>query len=239
MQLILSNQDCDVLDKTAAWTVASGFGGFKNPEQAKLVMLLALSQGEHIGRAVHDYHVINGKLVLKSESMLSRFQNSGGIIRYTQYTDDAVTVQATHPKGGTLSVTWDVAQARRAGLLGNPVWAKHPRAMLKARAITEAVRALYPACLTGVMTTEEAIEVTATNEPMASSPVPTLPDAGEATSEHDQLLDLFHGLDHAHINAFLRHRGRIADGQTFRDLDPDYASLILAHPDRFIAAINA
>lgn len=91
------------------------------------------------------------------------------------------------------------------------------------------------------MTTEEAIEVAATTEPMASSPVPTLPAAGEATSVHDQLLDFINdqGLDHDAVNAFLRHRGRITNGQTFRDLDPDYASLILAHPDRFIAAINA
>jgi len=78
---------------------------------------------------------------------------------------EAVTVEATHPKGGTLSVTWDVAQAKRAGLLSNQVWAKHPRAMLKARAITEAVRALYPACLTGALTAEEVIEITAPAPP--------------------------------------------------------------------------
>ncbi|MEI6872609.1 MAG: hypothetical protein WCL08_10035 [Verrucomicrobiota bacterium] len=159
MQLILTNSDCDVLDKAASWAVDAGFGGFKNEAQAKTVMLLALSQGEHIGRAIHEYHVINGKLVLKSESMLARFQTAGGSIKYLQYADDAVTVEATHPKGGTLAVTWDLAQAKRAGLLGNQVWAKHPRAMLKARAVTEAIRALYPACLTGALTTEELLEI--------------------------------------------------------------------------------
>ena len=111
MQLILTNSDCDVLDKAASWAVDAGFGGFKNEAQAKTVMLLALSQGEHIGRAIHEYHVINGKLVLKSESMLARFQTAGGSIKYLQYADDAVTVEATHPKGGTLAVTWDLAQA--------------------------------------------------------------------------------------------------------------------------------
>ena len=64
----------------------------------------------------------------------------------------------------------DVAQAKRAGLLSNQVWAKHPRAMLKARAVTEAVRALYPACLTGALTTEEAIEITATAAPLPRVP---------------------------------------------------------------------
>ena len=247
MQLILSNQDCEVLDKTAAWTVAAGFGGFRNPEQAKLVMLLALSQGEHIGRAVHDYHVINGKLVLKSEAMLSRFQNSGGIIRYTRYTDEAVTVEATHPKGGTLSVTWDVAQAKRAGLLSNQVWAKHPRAMLKARAVTEAVRALYPACLTGALTTEEAIEITATAAPLpAAQPVLATEPVSEAqtlpppaTGLQAELVELFKEIDNAAIDTFLKLRGRIGEGQSFRDLDDQYAALILAQPDRFMAAISA
>ena len=257
MQLTLTNNECEGIDRAASWTVAAGFGGFKNPEQAKLVMLLALSQGEHIGRAVHDYHVINGKLVLKSESMLSRFQHSGGTIRYTQYTDEAVTVEATHPAGGTLAVTWDIAQAKRAGLLGNQLWAKHPRAMLKARAVTEAVRALYPACLTGVMTTEEAIElqtVPVQSMPVQAVPVQAVPvqtvsvqpvSAPEAethevceASVFDQLDHLFFESDHLEINGFLARRGKITKSQTYRDLDPAYAKLILRNPERFFDALE-
>ena len=242
MQLTLTNNECEGIDRAASWTVAAGFGGFKNPEQAKLVMLLALSQGEHIGRAVHDYHVINGKLVLKSESMLSRFQHSGGTIRYTQYTDEAVTVEATHPAGGTLAVTWDIAQAKRAGLLGNQVWAKHPRAMLKARAVTEAVRALYPACLTGVMTAEEAIELQAVPvQAVAVQPV-SAPEAEThevcEASVFDQLDQLFFESDHLEINDFLMRRGKISQPQTYRDLDPAYAKLILKNPERFFDAIE-
>ena len=255
MQLILTNSDCDVLDKAASWAVDAGFGGFKNEAQAKTVMLLALSQGEHIGRAIHEYHVINGKLVLKSESMLARFQTAGGSIKYLQYADDAVTVEATHPKGGTLAVTWDLAQAKRAGLLGNQVWAKHPRAMLKARAVTEAIRALYPACLTGALTTEELLEIEPTSHPSGVStsgeltdlpspqptrkalPTPKAPpevETHEVWSETQQaLVELFAGYDHASINAFLVERQQIKPGQTFLDVPHNYAKRILANADTF------
>jgi hypothetical protein len=119
--------------------------------------------------------------------------------------------------------------------------------MLKARAVTEAVRALYPACLTGALTTEEAIEITATATPLpaaqpalATEPLPeaqTLPPPG--TCLQGELVELFKEIDHAAINRFLTLRGRIGEGQTFRDLDDQYAALILAQPDRFIAAISA
>jgi hypothetical protein len=38
----------------------------------------------------------------------------------------------------------------------------HPTAMLSARVTAEAVRAVYPACLSGIITVEEAVEITTT-----------------------------------------------------------------------------
>jgi hypothetical protein len=53
-----------------------------------------------------------------------------------------------------------MTRAREAGLTSNPTWQKHPTAMLSARATAEAVRAVYPACLSGIITEEEAVEIT-------------------------------------------------------------------------------
>ncbi len=67
-------------------------------------------------------------------------------------------------------MTWTLADAKRAGLLSNPTWAKHPRARLKARAVSEVVRAVYLACLTSVPFAEKAYKITAMHIPLAQAP---------------------------------------------------------------------
>ncbi len=167
---IISNEQVSSLERIAAIVAKSGMGGFKTPEQATVAMLLALAEGIPLGRIIHEYHVINGRLSLRSECMLARFQKAGGVIQYVTHTDTEVSVTASHPKGGALTVTWTIERARKAGLTSNPTWAKHPAAMLTARAITEAVRAVYPACLSGIITEDEAVEIT------AQAPAPVIPE---------------------------------------------------------------
>ena len=245
--LLITTEQCDVLDRVAEWVVQGGIGGFKNVQQAKATMILALAEGIPIGKAIHEYNVINGRLALKSEAMLARFQNAGGRIEYAVYTDEKVTASAHHQKGGALTVTWTLADAKRAGLLSNPNWAKHPRAMLKARAVSEAVRAVYPACLTGVPVEEEAYEITAEHIPLAraaeSSSAPlTLASPAEVSDPPPQTLPqhpldpILAPLDQAQLTAFLVERNQLSPGQTYRDLNPDYASRILTQPARFLDA---
>jgi len=90
------------------------------------------------------------------------------------HNDTEVSVIASHPKGGSLTVTWTIERARKAGLTANPTWQKHPAAMLTARAVAQAVRAVYPACLSGVIVEDEAIEIAAESETLPL-PQPTVP----------------------------------------------------------------
>ena len=158
-QDIISNAQVDSLERIAAIIAKSGMGGFKTPEQATVAMLLALAEGIPLGRVIHEYHVINGRLSLRSECMLARFQKAGGAVEYLVHNDTEVSLTASHPKGGSLTVVWTIERARKAGLTSNPTWTKHPAAMLTARAVAEAVRAVYPACLSGILAEEEAEEV--------------------------------------------------------------------------------
>ena len=172
-QDIISNEQVSSLERIAAIVAKSGMGGFKTPEQATVAMLLALAEGIPLGRIIHEYHVINGRLSLRSECMLARFQRAGGIIKYIEHSDVCVSVTASHPKGGALTVTWTLERARKAGLTSNPTWQKHPAAMLTARAIAEAVRAVYPACLSGIITEDEAVEITPSFTPAPTcEPIP-------------------------------------------------------------------
>ena len=158
-QEIISNEQVSSLERIAAIIAKSGMGGFKTSEQATVAMLLALAEGIPLGRVIHEYHVINGRLSLRSECMLARFQKAGGTVEYLVHNDTEVSLTASHPKGGSLTVVWTIERARKAGLTSNPTWTKHPAAMLTARAVAEAVRAVYPACLSGILAEEEAEEV--------------------------------------------------------------------------------
>ena len=158
-QEINSTEQVSSLERIAAIIAKSGMGGFKTAEQATVALLLALAEGIPVGRVIHEYHVINGRLNLRSECMLARFQKAGGAVEYHLHNDTEVSLTASHPKGGSLLVTWTIERARKAGLTANPTWTKHPAAMLTARAIAEAVRAVYPACLSGILAEEEAEEV--------------------------------------------------------------------------------
>ena len=133
----------------------SGFCGVTSVDQAMTLMMIAQAEGRHPGIISRDYHIINGKPTLKADTMLARFQDAGGCVRWIVMTDEKCAAEFSHPKGGALVVDWDMARAKRAGITGNPTWTKYPRAMLKSRVISEGIRAVYPAVICGSYTPEE------------------------------------------------------------------------------------
>lgn len=132
--------------------------GFKNPEEAMAIMLLCQAESLHPAVAMRDYHVIQGRPALKADAMLARFQQAGGSVHWKVYTDREVTGTFSHPQGGSLDVTWTLEQAKRIGITTKDNWAKYPRAMLRARCLSEGIRAVYPGVVVGVYTPEEVEE---------------------------------------------------------------------------------
>lgn len=130
----------------------AGCFGFKSPEQAAALMLVAQADGLHPAKAATHYHIIQGKPSLTADAMLARFQQAGGKVSWEAYGDDLVCGTFTHPAGGTVSITWNIARAKKAGV-GN--LEKFPAAMLRARCISEGVRTVYPGVIVGLYTPEE------------------------------------------------------------------------------------
>ena len=62
----------------------------------------------------------------------------------------------SHKQGGSLRVEWTFEQAKKAGLTNKDNWKNYPQAMLRARAIAEGVRAVFPGAIGGMLTVEEA-----------------------------------------------------------------------------------
>jgi hypothetical protein len=87
--------------------------------------------------------------------MLARYLNSGGKVQWHDHTDAKVSATFTHPAGGELTIDWDMERAKKAGLGGKDMWAKYPRQMLRARVISEGIRATNPAVASGIYTPEE------------------------------------------------------------------------------------
>lgn len=139
--------------------------GFKSPDEALAIMLLCQGEGLHPAIAMRDYHVISGRPALKADAMLARFQQAGGSVKWTKYTDEVVAGIFSHPQGGELEVTWSFAQAKAIGLTTKDNWRNYPRAMLRARCISEGIRTVYPGCIVGVYTPEEVQDMEPPREP--------------------------------------------------------------------------
>lgn len=133
----------------------SGLFGIKTPDQALALMALCEAEGMHPAIAVRDYHIIQGKPTLKADAMLARFQASGGKVKWLDMTDEKVSGEFSHPSGGSVVMEWDRQRATTAGFWGKDNWRKFPRAMLRARVISEGIRTVFPGVVVGTYTPEE------------------------------------------------------------------------------------
>lgn len=133
----------------------SGFFGLKDETQVLALMAVAQAEGRHPASVAKDYHIIQNRPALKADAMLARFQKAGGMVQWAVYKDEQVTGVFSHPQGGTLEVTWTLAQAKAIGLATKDNWKLYPRAMLRARVISEGIRAVYPGVIVGEYSVEE------------------------------------------------------------------------------------
>jgi hypothetical protein len=168
MQLIPVNEIAVMADCISA----SGLFGVSTRDQSMALMLVAQSEGRHPASAAKEYHIIKGRPSLKADAMLARFQAAGGSVEWNERTETCVTATFTHPQGGSLKVTWKMEDAKRAGLTGDN-WRKYPRHMLSARVISEGVRAVFPAVVSGFYTPEEVqeFETPKSKTPVIAKPV--------------------------------------------------------------------
>jgi hypothetical protein len=148
------------IQQMAGAVVASQlFGGIKTKEQAFTLMLLCQAKGLHPIEAMERYHLIQGRPALKAETIIAEFQKAGGVVSWDEYSDERVTGTFSHPQGGSLTNTWDMARAQKAGLAGKDNWKNYSAAMLASRCATEAIRRVYPGCLQGMHSVEEVQEI--------------------------------------------------------------------------------
>lgn len=154
------------LERMAMTIVKSRLFGVDNVEQAMTLMLLAQAEGVHPAIAMRDYHIVEGKPALKADAMLARFQSGGGKIEWEEYTDKRCAARFSHPNSPKpLLIEWTLEMAKKimvykkgggmAPITDKNTWRSYPRQMLKARVISEGVRATNPGVAVGIYTVEE------------------------------------------------------------------------------------
>ena len=243
--------------------VKSGLFGMKTPDQALALMIVATAEGRHPGSVASDYHIIQGRASLKADSMLARFQQSGGRVEWHDHTNEKVSATFSHPAGGSLRIDWDMARAKAAGLGGKDNWRSYPRQMLRARVISEGVRATFPAVLNGMYTPEEVqefdtarpvrsakvepvveVEAEPVVEPIAVPATETKAIEAEVVSIDTEEPEWAITLEkrffeyEPKVNAFLVAKGQITEGQTFRDIaDESYRNRVMKDTGRFLHTV--
>lgn len=148
------------MERMAQSIVKSGLFGVKSVDQAITLMLVAQAENLHPATAARDYHVIQGRPALKADAMLARFQQAGGKVEWESYTDAKVSGNFSHPQSPKpVLIEWTIEMAKKIGLANKDNWKNYPRAMLRARVISEGVRTCYPAIATGIYTPEEVMDM--------------------------------------------------------------------------------
>lgn len=225
----------------------SGLFGCTKVEQGQVLALQCMSERMPPLEMAKTYHMISGKLSMRSDAMLGKYQMSGGKVTWKVRNDKEVTAVFSH-RGNELSFTAKmdefvasgVATDGRGQLKDN--WKKFPRQMLTARVISEAVRLLAPEIVFGIYTPEEVQDFADKPAPVVEreEPKPVVATVQEAPASptNDRLAEII-GDREKEVNAFLIARDYVPVGKTWRDLSASLAERIVASPKAFLEAVNA
>lgn len=146
------------------------------PQFAAIVMT-----GRELGmspmRAVRSLQMVKGKVVEDAASQLARFKAAGGRATFLHLDETRAVLEVTHPNGDKHTETWTIDDAKRAGLLGGMV-GKYPKAMLRSRAITAALKSLGWDGAVGAYDPAELVDHSE-DQPQQSQPRVREPDAVE------------------------------------------------------------
>jgi hypothetical protein len=145
------------MERMATTVAKSGLFGVKDKDQALALMALSQAEGIHPMTAVRDFHIIQGRASMKADTMLARFQRAGGNVEWHELNDTKADATFTPPpgRGPAWRMDWTIDRARLAGLTNKDIWKGYPRAMLRSRLISEAIRTLFPSIISGAYTPEE------------------------------------------------------------------------------------
>lgn len=142
--------------------------------QAFVLMMIAESERLHPVQALRRFHIVEGKPSMRADAMQAEFQRHGGRLRWVKSNAEECEAEfwhpVYHPDVFTVRVTLKELVASEVAMQwpkrkeGEPkpthkvlknTYKQFPRQMLRARVISEGVRAIDPGVVVGIYTPEE------------------------------------------------------------------------------------
>ena len=110
-------------------------------EQFAAIVLVGREMGIPTMRAIRSLQIIKGNVTEKADSQLARFKEAGGRAQFEVLDDARAVLHLVHPNGDTHTETWTIQDSRKAGL-NSGMHQKFPRAMIRSRCITAALKSI-------------------------------------------------------------------------------------------------
>jgi hypothetical protein len=134
---------------------------YKNAPRVMMGLEIAKELGTPAVLTLNKLYIVGGKFAMEVSLQLSVVRKSGAMktFKVEQLTSEICTISSERENGESMSATYTIDQARKAGLVKEGSgWAKNPEDMLFARAAGRIMRRLYSDILFGLYSPEEADE---------------------------------------------------------------------------------
>ena len=134
----------------------SGMFGCESKEAGIVFALQCVVENKPPLEMAKNYHLVKGKLTKRADAMLADFRRAGGKVTWDDLKNENVQSAIFDFEGIKTNGSFSMDDAQRAGLIRKgSAWDKTPAAMLRARCISETLRAIAPEIVQGVYVPEE------------------------------------------------------------------------------------
>ncbi len=155
----------------------AGACGVKTENEGKVLALACMCKGVDPFELQQDYHIIDGKLSMRADTMLAKFRERGGKHKWVKDGTDGIAaeLELTDRDGNKVTSSFTIDKAKAAGYVKDgSQWKKRPDQMLRARCTSDGIRMIAPEVNSGRYTPEElddsrVIDTTATVTPVRSA----------------------------------------------------------------------
>jgi hypothetical protein len=155
--------DLDQAFRMAQILVSSGLTprGVDTPQKAFLIMAQGRELGLSTMQSLGNIYVVEGKVSLSSDLMAAMVLKSAvcEYLRVVEMTPERATYAAKRKGGNEFRFSFSWEDANKAGLTGRATYKANPADMLRHRALSKTVRAVFPDVVAGLYSRDEAEDI--------------------------------------------------------------------------------
>lgn len=148
---------------TLAKTLSTARGMIPAHLKSEGEIVAALLAGAELGippmASLRNIHLIDGKVGLDAGLQLGLLLRAGVRPQWVESSDRRAVLRLTRPGFAPHEQVYTIEDAKAAGLASKQNWQRHPKAMLRARCVSAAVKAYAADVVTGVYTPEELEDI--------------------------------------------------------------------------------